>query len=880
MRSLIFGIALLFSVATQGQTTVVTGQIVDTETGQPIIQSHIFIPNTTFQTFSDSTGNFILSGLSPGRWTIASAKEGHRIRTKEIIARKSLRGEFNVLNFALEKSASVKTSNLSRSKVKKYTDRFFTSLVNRSNSHGISLANPESLAFLVDKKTQFVTFQAQDVLIFKNPTSGYLISVWIEGSLNLDSAINLASLYWSYFPAYESESMLEINANRMDIYRESPKFLLRNLMTNPQDSVKISFGNFEGEFNLSLSNSFSVVSESGNSIQFRFEGDYLALKENGAPATYNGLAVQDSQTKFSPLMMLPTNFNGEKLLALEQIEKNARVLEEKVFLHTDRDVYRIGDKVYFKAYINYGNQLFAEESSNVLHVELLDTAGTKLEHQLFRIAGGTASGQLTLPYDLRDQNFFLKAYTLWSSNYGQENEFVKPIQVLMPGFAPQGNKFQEYSNGIMLFTEDAIPTTGDSVKLNFMVRDIEGKLVPAHLSVSVLDHREAVQLNENLDNIGTFLSKPRSSPYPELENFKQPKEYGFNLVGKTLDNEGRPVKSDLEILINGLFEKAEAKTDAKGNFELKNLNFEEDYTLAIKALSNSEFPVKLIDLEIKSSPYSLVNTNFDFPQPEYTGKSTRRLDSLAALPPLMKGEILLDEVSVATTKLDPYGPKIYGRAQQIVEAKDLNLNGLTDQFIRALAARAGLMISGSPPVISNRQGSPLIMINGFPVSTPSGTTFSGSQFPGANMSYTQGNPQFSILNDINVFNIERIEIIKSMLSIYGADGQFGMINIIMKTGEDFQRDQRNSANSFKEFKLKGFANSTTFQYLDDGTASPIFHWNPALTINQGQTSASTQFVIPPKAEGFWVIVNGITDQGDPVYGKFYLEVNGKNLPID
>lgn len=887
MRILLFAIVFLLSLTTQAQTNVVSGKILDVGTGLPIVQAHVFIPKTTFQAFSDSTGNFILAGLPPGRWTIVSAKEGHRIQRKEIIAKRSLRGEYNLVDFSLEKTTPFTGSEISRGKVKKYTDLFFRSLVKGQNWQEISLENPEVLAFKLDPKSKSVTFQAKDVMILKNPTTGYLISVWMDEILDLNSEINFESFFYSYFPALvtDAETKDKINGNRMDIYRDSPELLLRNLMTNPSDSVKISFGNYEGEFNLSISNSFSLESETGHSIQFSFEGDYLALKENGAPSEFNSLKIENNLPRFSPLMLLPTNFNAERLLAMERIEKNARVLEEKIFLHTDRDVYRIGDNIYFKAYVNFGNPLFEDLSSKVLHVELLDTVGAKLDHQLFRITSGTAIGQLTLPPHLRDQNLFLKAYTLWSSNYGPENEFIKPIQVLMPGLAHQSNTLEEQSNGVTLFTENAYPTPGDSVKLSFMVKDIDGKLVPAHLSVSVLDDREAVQLDESLGNISEYLSKSRNLPYPELENFVLPKEYGFNLVGKTMNNDSIPVKSNLEILTNGLFEKIETATDQSGNFELKNLNFEGDFSVVIKAFPNTVSPATLIDLQIKSSPHTITENNFEFPQPEFTGITTPRLDSLAALPPLLEGEILLDEVDVVTKKYDPIGPMPYGKAQQVVEAKDLNLTGLTDQFIRALASKAGLMASGSPPVLIIRTGYPLIMVNGVPIFTPSGSTFSGPTVPEANMSYTEANPQFSRLSDINVFNIERIEISKSTTTIYGADGKYGMINIIMKTGEDFQRDQNASANSFKEFKFQGFINPIPFRNLGEEVASPVMHWNPSLTINQGETSASTHFVILPKTEAFWVIVNGITDQGDPVYGKFYLNtsllgVNGKTSPID
>jgi hypothetical protein len=831
----------------------------------------VFIPKTSIQTFTDSTGHFAIPGVVPGRWTLVAAKEGHSSKAQEILARKSIRDDSNEISFALEGNPNHSLTQKKNGNTKKNFEKLLAQFVTPGEEGNIDLVNPDAISYNVDKKTKSAIAYANDALIFKNSTTGYLITVWLHDPIDLNKPLDFESMYWTFFPSQELvvEEKLKTDANRLAIYKETPEYLLRNLLTSSSDTLDLSFGEFDGEFDLKIKGPFELTTDSGNLVKFSFDGGKLTLKENGAPVNSKSIKVTKSK-EVSPLSLLPQNFNGEKLLVLEQIQKNARVLEEKVFLHTDRDVYRIGDQVHFKAYLNYGNPIFSDESSRVLHVELLDTAGTQIDHQLFKIENGTSIGQMTLPYHLRSQNYILKAYTLWSSNYGPENEFVKSIQVLLPGFVPQGNSLTEYSNGITLFTENVVPTPGEPMELSFMVRNQEGNLIPANLSVSVLDEMEAIQINETKKNIGEFFSKPRTSAYPELGDFTQPKEFGFNLVGKTIGENARPIKSNLEILVDGLFEKVDTQTDEKGNFELKNLNFEGDFTLAIKAIAHSTSKVEKVNLEIRSSPHSVLNRKFDFPQPRYTGTSNPRLDSLAALPPLLDGEILLEEVSVSTKKFDATGPALYGKAGQVIQAKDLNLTGMTDQFVRALGARSGFFTTGNPPLLTNRGGLPLIMIDNVPISEPSGSTFAGPSLSEANMGYSAGNQQFARLSDINVFGIERIEIVRRMSPMYGEAGQFGVINIIMKTGEDVKRDILNSRNSFRDFNLSGFSKEKRFEYRDDGGISPVYHWDPMLTIPEGKTSGSTQFVLPKNAEAFWVIVNGITENGEPVSGKFLL----------
>jgi hypothetical protein len=54
--SLVFFLCLL-ATPLLAQTARLSGTIVSTETGAPLSEIHVFIPNTTFQAFSDGEGN-------------------------------------------------------------------------------------------------------------------------------------------------------------------------------------------------------------------------------------------------------------------------------------------------------------------------------------------------------------------------------------------------------------------------------------------------------------------------------------------------------------------------------------------------------------------------------------------------------------------------------------------------------------------------------------------------------------------------------------------------------------------------------------------------------------------------------------------------------
>jgi len=55
---------------------------------------------------------------------------------------------------------------------------------------------------------------------------------------------------------------------------------------------------------------------------------------------------------------------------------------EKLYLHTDRDYYFLGDTIWFKAYyLNGQTQRFLQGDAN-MHAELIDKSGNKIQDLL------------------------------------------------------------------------------------------------------------------------------------------------------------------------------------------------------------------------------------------------------------------------------------------------------------------------------------------------------------------------------------------------------------------------------------------------------------------------------------------------------------------
>lgn len=103
---------------------------------------------------------------------------------------------------------------------------------------------------------------------------------------------------------------------------------------------------------------------------------------------------------------------------------------EYVYLHTDRQWYVHGDRIWFSAYVVAGSYLRPSGISSVLYVELIEPDGRMANRVALNLERGRASGSLT--FDNSEEapgTYRLRAYTAWSLNFGESYVFDKDIHV-------------------------------------------------------------------------------------------------------------------------------------------------------------------------------------------------------------------------------------------------------------------------------------------------------------------------------------------------------------------------------------------------------------------------------------------------------------------
>ncbi len=140
-----------------------------------------------------------------------------------------------------------------------------------------------------------------------------------------------------------------------------------------------------------------------------------------------------------------------------------RYLPEKVFVHTDKDIYAAGEIVWAALYLVDGQTHRPDSSSKLLHLELLDPDGESIIHRQIYPADGHAASELLLPADLVPGSYELVAYTSFQRNGGDAFLFRKPLTIL--GGLPESGGVAEPTESI--FKLVSAPLSERPLRLRF-----------------------------------------------------------------------------------------------------------------------------------------------------------------------------------------------------------------------------------------------------------------------------------------------------------------------------------------------------------------------------------------------------------------------------
>lgn len=106
--------------------------------------------------------------------------------------------------------------------------------------------------------------------------------------------------------------------------------------------------------------------------------------------------------------------------------------QEKVYLHTDKSAYTVGEDVWFRAYGVHALLGTPEIPSRFIYVDLIDKRDSLVERVKVGMRDSCFYGQLPLSKSLQQGEYCLRAYTYNLQKQGKDYLFNKKIRVLNP----------------------------------------------------------------------------------------------------------------------------------------------------------------------------------------------------------------------------------------------------------------------------------------------------------------------------------------------------------------------------------------------------------------------------------------------------------------
>lgn len=184
-------------------------------------------------------------------------------------------------------------------------------------------------------------------------------------------------------------------------------------------------------------------------------------------------------------------------------------LQEKLFIHTDRNSYVSGETIWFKIYcVNAANNQLLD-LSKVAYAEVLDKDNQPVLQAKVSLQSGTGTGSLTLASALPSGNYVFRAYTNWMKNFDADFYFQKTLIVTntFQNETPYAKKNSEHFD-VQFFPEGGDLVNGLQSKVAFRVTNESGTGADFNGTIINQNNDTVVRFHPAKFGIGSFNFTP------------------------------------------------------------------------------------------------------------------------------------------------------------------------------------------------------------------------------------------------------------------------------------------------------------------------------------------------------------------------------------
>ncbi|MBQ9656249.1 MAG: hypothetical protein IJV38_09555 [Prevotella sp.] len=550
------------------------------------------------------------------------------------------------------------------------------------------------------------------------------------------------------------------------------------------------------------------------------------------------------------------------------------VLQERIYLQTDKPYYAAGDTVWFRAHLMDAATNVPVSRSRFVYVELHDQEADTLCQRLMVKADedGVFANALLLPKTMKSGVYTLAAYTQWMRNFPAERFCYQPLTVA-GGQRVRGHRIplQHLSqHGAKVKVSGKAATENSPMTLDLSIQDQDGLPLSGTFALSVTDY-DVVKPDSLFGDIRQSLLRQQYADTPDSAvTITYPFQEQQFITGSVKGSLGQHIKQPHLLVVN-------SRTGHREEFELGDST---RFTLAVDNPNGTTFTLEGTRRSGRTSFVKLQIDPLTFPElklPHYrlatdtAGLATFTAQAQAQQRYSRVGYIELPEVEKVGKK-----PQMQRRNTMALEApKGFNVG---DPWIeRASTVRQLLTRLGINCYIDawGREH-----ING-----EGGNQYVGKVYVD-NVEYNIAEEDCDVLNipPQNISSIEYFPTNYAQNSIFGVrpmpwSGIIpGVLFIFLKDGSEIVHSKAGRPLSMATVQQLGYEQPVEFyspQYPDPAQKTRPDHrttlyWNPAVKTD-ADGHATIHFYTSDVSKRYLITLEGVSDNGTVVHQQQVIE---------
>ncbi len=608
---------------------------------------------------------------------------------------------------------------------------------------------------------------------------------------------------------------------------------------------------------------------------------FLKVNANGIVTTPANLTLLGAWSESRIADMLPNDYQPtsveSKALPIVNTKGRAwKTLVEKPYLHTDKSYYYPSETIRFKGYMNYIAPAIKDSLSKVIYIDLIDASQKIVATKVFPIIDSEVIGSLSLPVNLSNGDYQLRAYTRWGLNFGSSTVFSKSIKLLNLNEAVRATSNYipaATSKELHIITDRNDYFTRDKVILSLEVSDFYGYPEVAHLSISVTDMEQVVPVAEE-KTINTEYPIPEAT-LPDTSVLKFSIQKGIDLKGQFITTRKKKAQGKLTFMQENPTDIFVINTKKDGSFFIPNVLLYDSSKVLVHPTTLKGNNEGIIQFDTTKSTPAITRT-------EPLTLSVYKSESVLRSPLYNEVELparVLDEVTVKDSRLDTHTvPTPYVTPDFRITGEWLR-NSNTPDILLSLQAK----IPGLRVIILKDSNGLLRKYLSFGAFSLGTSSFSEVLLVIDGMVVNQTNEDQTAAEKISFMNsneVDHIDVLKyGSGAAFGARGGNGVISISTRKGgtpvkpDSFDKSklQPVKGDRFSAYLAPEFPDYDQLSDSTTGDYRSVIYWNPDVRTNK-DSSTSLIFFTADLPSAYRIVVEGVTQSGKAIRGEKIITV--------